>query len=248
MKKAIALLFALLLALGSALPLAGYLLARRLLGTAAPVSPASSQAQASSLEPGSLGGLAPSGGTDQQVLLRDQDSGQDLTLSMRDYLIGAVASEMPVSWPDEALKAQAVASHSYILYCRDHRADAEGPWLTVDPARRQGCLTDPVLRSYWGTAYAENYARLSALIDQVAGAVLYYDGAPAGASYFAISNGQTEASENRHRPLRLVRHGQLHPVGLCGLPAGLRADGGGHPAAGRSGAAQRLLFHPAAGG
>ncbi len=115
---------------------------------------------------------------------------------MRDYLIGAVASEMPVSWPDEALKAQAVASHSYILYCRDHRADAEGPWLTVDPARRQGCLTDPVLRSYWGTAYAENYARLSALIDQVAGAVLYYDGAPAGASYFAISNGQTEASEN----------------------------------------------------
>ena len=196
MKKAIALLFALLLALGSALPLAGYLLARRLLGTAAPVSPASSQAQASSLEPGSLGGLAPSGGTDQQVLLRDQDSGQDLTLSMRDYLIGAVASEMPVSWPDEALKAQAVACHSYILYCRDHRADAEGPWLTVDPARRQGCLTDPVLRSYWGTAYAENYARLSALIDQVAGAVLYYGGAPAGASYFAISNGQTEASEN----------------------------------------------------
>ena len=103
---------------------------------------------------------------------------------------------MPVSWPDEALKAQAVACHSYILYCRDHRTDAEGPWLTVDPARRQGCLTDPVLRSYWGTAYEANYARLSALVDQVAGAVLYYDGAPAGASYFAISNGQTEASEN----------------------------------------------------
>ena len=70
------------------------------------------------------------------------------------------------------------------------------PWLTVDPARRQGCLTDPVLRSYWGTAYEANYARLSALIDQVAGQVLYYDGAPAGASYFAISNGMTEASEN----------------------------------------------------
>ena len=26
--------------------------------------------------------------------------------------------------------------------------------------------------------------------------MLYYDGAPAGTSYFAISNGQTEASEN----------------------------------------------------
>ena len=26
---------------------------------------------------------------------------------------------MPISWPDEALKAQAIAAHSYALYCRD---------------------------------------------------------------------------------------------------------------------------------
>lgn len=53
-----------------------------------------------------------------------------------------------------------------------------------------------MLRSYWGTAYEENYARLSALVDEVLDEVLYYGGAPAGASYFAISNGRTEASEN----------------------------------------------------
>ena len=201
MKKAILFLTAVLLALGAALPLAGYGLARALLaGPAAassrPQSPAASAPSAAD-QPGGLAGLltAPDG-DDADVLLRDGDSGQDFTLPMRDYLIGAVASEMPVSWPDEALKAQAVACHSYILYCRDHRADPDGPWLTVDPARRQGCLTDPVLRSYWGADYAANYARLSALVDQVAGAVLCYDGAPAGASYFALSNGQTEASEN----------------------------------------------------
>ena len=68
--------------------------------------------------------------------------------------------------------------------------------LTADPARRQGCLTEPVLRSYWGTAYEANYARLSALVDAVLEDVLFYDGAPACTSYFAISNGQTEASEN----------------------------------------------------
>lgn len=199
MKKAILLLAAALLVLGSALPLAGYWLAGALSNVSAPApsAGASSSAVSSSqavlpAEPGAL----PSAEPQEQVLLRDSESGQDFTLSVRDYLIGAVAAEMPVSWPDEALKAQAVACHSYILYCRDHRTDAEGPWLTVDPARRQGCLTDPVLRSYWGTAYEANYARLSALVDQVAGAVLYYGGAPAGTSYFAISNGQTEASEN----------------------------------------------------
>ena len=71
-----------------------------------------------------------------------------------------------------------------------------GAWLTADPARRQGCLTEPVLRSYWGTAYEQNYARLSALVDEVLDEILYYENAPACASYFAISNGQTEASEN----------------------------------------------------
>ncbi len=199
MKKAIVLLAAALLVLGSALPLAGYWLAGALTGVFAPApagsAPSSAAVSSQAAQPAEPGALPPAE-PQEQVLLRDSESGQDFTLSVRDYLIGAVAAEMPVSWPDEALKAQAVACHSYILYCRDHRTGAEGPWLTVDPARRQGCLTDPVLRSYWGTAYEANYARLSALVDQVAGAVLYYDGAPAGASYFAISNGQTEASEN----------------------------------------------------
>lgn len=201
MKKAILLLAAALLVLGSALPLAGYWLAGALFASApagsTPSSPAPSSPTAQQpAEPGALPPAASPAAAQEQVLLRDSGTGQDFTLSMRDYLIGAVAAEMPVSWPDEALKAQAAACHSYVLYCRDHRAGGEGPWLTVDPARRQGCLTDPVLHSYWGTAYEANYARLSALVDQVAGAVLYYDGAPAGASYFAISNGQTEASEN----------------------------------------------------
>ena len=53
-----------------------------------------------------------------------------------------------------------------------------------------------MLHSYWGTAYAANYARLSALVDAVQTQVLYYEDAPAGTSYFAMSNGRTEASEN----------------------------------------------------
>ena len=114
----------------------------------------------------------------------------------RDYLIGAAAAEMPLTWPDEALKAQIVAAHSYALYCRDHASAANGSWLSADPARRQGYLTDAVLHSYWGTDYEANYARLSALADAVLSDVLCYGGAAAGTSYFAISNGRTEASEN----------------------------------------------------
>ena len=34
---------------------------------------------------------------------------------MRDFVRGAVAAEMPMTYPDEALRAQAVAAHSYAL-------------------------------------------------------------------------------------------------------------------------------------
>ena len=184
MKKAFLLLCALLLVLGSALPLAGYRLARAVLGRRADVapSPASSAAPAApEAAPAAYEGDA------DLFLIEDSTTGEVQQVPKRDYLIGAAAAEMPLSWPDEALKAQIVAAHSYALYCRDHASAANGSWLSADPARRQGYLTDAVLPSYWGTDYAAN---------SVLGDVLCYDGAAAGTSYFALSNGLTEASEN----------------------------------------------------
>ena len=188
MKKLFLLLCAVLLVLGTALPLAAYHLTLAVTGQKEAVpepAPVSS-------------GSTPDTPSAEPAVCRFEDTstGQVVELPIREYVLGAVAAEMPVSWPDEALKAQAVAAHSYALYCRDHSAAENGAWLIADPARRHGCLTEPVLRSYWGTAYEANYARLSALVDAVLEDVLFYDGAPACTSYFAISNGQTEASEN----------------------------------------------------
>ena len=191
MKKLFLLIFAVLLVLGSALPLAAYRVTRAVLGHTAPLPAASSVPELPASQPNAL----PSADA-ETFPVEDQSAGKVVQLSRREYVLGAVAAEMPVSWPDEALKAQAVAAHTYALYCRDHAALQSGAWLTVDPARRQGCLTEPVLRSYWGTAYEQNYARLAALVDEVLDEILYYENVPACASYFAISNGQTEASEN----------------------------------------------------
>ena len=186
MKRSFFLLCAVLFVLGSLLPLAGYRLAKTVLGPSAPAS----SAAAPEPETPDAASLPPSDRDSETFLIADQSDGAVVSVPRRDYLIGAVAAEMPITWPDEALKAQAIAAHSYALYCRDHAQDPAAP------ARRQGYLTDAVLRSYWGTAYEANYARLSALVDSVLTQVLYYEDAPAGTSYFAISNGQTEASEN----------------------------------------------------
>lgn len=182
MKKLFLLIFAVLLVLGSALPLAAYRVTRAVLGHTAPLPAASSAPELPTSQPKDL----PSADA-ETFPVEDQSAGKVVQLSRREYVLGAVAAEMPVSWPDEALKAQAVAAHTYALYCRDHAALQSGAWLAVDPARRQGCLTEPVLRSYWGTAYEQNYARLSALVDEVLNDLLFYDNAPACTSYFAIS-------------------------------------------------------------
>ena len=191
MKKFFLPIFAVLLVLGTILPLAAYRITRAVLSGAEPASSALSSPAASAQPPSAV----PSADA-ETFLVEDQATGQVLELSRQEYVLGAVAAEMPVSWPDEALKAQIVAAHSYALYCRDHATAANGAWLSADPARRQGYLTDAVLHSYWGTDYEANYARLSALADAVLSDVLCYGGAAAGTSYFAISNGRTEASEN----------------------------------------------------
>ena len=192
MKRSFLLLCTVLLVLGCALPLGTYRLTRAAAHRTGGIASSAIPDPAESAVPSPSDGFADDS---TEFLLADESTGELLRLSRREYLIGAVAAEMPVSWADEALKAQAVAAHSYALYCRDHTTRADGAWLTVDPARRQGCLTDPVLRSYWGTAYEANYALLSALVEQVETQVLCYGGAPAGSSYFALSNGQTESSE-----------------------------------------------------
>lgn len=42
------------------------------------------------------------------------------TVSLADYLHSTVGSELPHGWPEEAVKAQTVATHSYMLYTLKH--------------------------------------------------------------------------------------------------------------------------------
>ena len=99
MKKAFLLLCALLLVLGSALPLAGYRLARAVLSrrAAVPPAPASSTSAVSEAAPAAFEGDA------DVFLIEDLSTGEVQQVSKRDYLIGAAAAEMPLTWLDEAL-------------------------------------------------------------------------------------------------------------------------------------------------
>ena len=110
MKRSFLLLCTVLLVLGCVLPCAAYRLARMTLAQGS--APSAAEAASAASEESSSQSPSPADTTDT-VCFTDQSTGQSATLPLREYLIGAVAAEMPVSWPDEALKAQAVAAHSY---------------------------------------------------------------------------------------------------------------------------------------
>lgn len=117
------------------------------------------------------------------------DDGEERTVSVREFLIGTAASELPPDWPDDAILAQMAAAHSYAL-------SLGGAAFACNSAQCAGWTDATVLKARWGDNFTTYYNRLAALADEVAGAVLCWDGAPAAACYHSISAGQTEASQN----------------------------------------------------
>ena len=133
----------------------------------------------------------PAGAADagKALTLYDAAAGEEITVSVTEFLTGAAASELPPDWPDDAIRAQMVASHSYALSL------GEEPFQ-VNSALCAGWTSAGVLRARWGEDFSRRYARLQELAREVADALLCYDGAPAAACYHSISAGHTEASQN----------------------------------------------------
>jgi len=129
------------------------------------------------------------GGIPQSLTLQRTADSRRITVSWSEYLTGVLAAEIAPDTEPEALKAQAVAAHTYALF-RLQRGDT----LTDDPETCQGYWSDEERRAAWGENYAQRQARLSQAADSVVNEVLLYDGAPILAAYHALSPGKTESA------------------------------------------------------
>ncbi|MBO4877450.1 MAG: stage II sporulation protein D [Ruminococcus sp.] len=139
-------------------------------------------------------------GTDRKCFrVLDIASGEILAVPLRDYLIGAAAAEMPVSFEPEALKAQIVAAHTYALrQCMREETsptpELRGADFSNDTSRYQGYFTESRMRSCYGSTYDESVAKLSAAVDEVMPYVLTYGGEPIIAAFHSMSPGRTESA------------------------------------------------------
>ena len=147
--------------------------------------------------------VSETGSFDQQQTVRLLVGGTVRELPLSDYLTGVLAAEMPAGFPEEALKAQAVATRTYTLYKQrlyegePVPAQHQGADLCDDPAHCAAFadLTQEA-SALWGTS-AELYTqRLQEAVTATDGLAVIYEGEPIAAVFCAASTGKTESAED----------------------------------------------------
>jgi SpoIID/LytB domain protein len=107
-------------------------------------------------------------------------------VNLEEYLYSVVPSEMPISFPEEALKAQAVVARTYALYRK----------TTVRPHRTHGYdLCDGQhCQVYRGAA--NEWERTIRAVDETRGQVLYYRSALTSPLFHGNCGGHTQSSKD----------------------------------------------------
>ena len=130
---------------------------------------------------------------DSEIKITVLSGGELIETGMAEYLPKALAAEMPASFHEEALKAQAVAARTYIVYCTEHQ-NPKHPEADIcaEAGCCLACLEDTELRATWGGDYDKNLATIKAAAADTDGQLLTYSGEPILASFHSSSAGYTE--------------------------------------------------------
>ena len=126
------------------------------------------------------------------VRVKRNHTGDVQDIPLEEYVVGVVAGEMPVSFLIEALKAQSVASRSYVLKRIMDRKDEE--FDVVDTVSNQVYLDSSQLEKRWGDKYTEYINKIRKAVNDTSMQYLEYDGKVIDAMFFSTSNGYTEDS------------------------------------------------------
>ena len=143
---------------------------------------------ATTQEPPMQSASLPVGNTSSFVLCFDSNTGENVEMDLEYYVLGALLSEMPTSYENEALKAQAIACRTYTVYKimsgTDHPSGAD---ICTSYAHCQAfCPPDSVSET--------RYNRAKAAVDATHGEIMLYDSQPILAVFHASSDKKTRSS------------------------------------------------------
>lgn len=123
------------------------------------------------------------------VKVKNTSTSEITEIDLEEYLVGVVAAEMPASFHEEALKAQAVAARSYAMY-KINNSNRE--YDLVTDVTNQSYITKEEMHSKWNNEFDKYFKKISKAVNDTKNEVIYYDDEIIEAFYFSMSNGYTE--------------------------------------------------------
>lgn len=136
-----------------------------------------------------------SGELDAAVMLKVLDGGQVVEMDLGSYLVGVVRAEMPASFEQEALKAQAVAARTYTLYKMESGGNhGEAADICTDSTCCQAYISEEQARTNWGASADAYEEKVEKAVKETDGQAVLYGGEPILAVFHSSSAGLTRAA------------------------------------------------------
>lgn len=119
-------------------------------------------------------------------------------IKLDDYLYGVVSSEMPASFEQEALKAQAVVARTYTIYkIQNSGGKHQGADICDDSNCCQAWITKEDRLNKWEeTVRQSNWDKITQAVNSTQGKIITYEGKPINAFFHSNSGGTTETTLN----------------------------------------------------
>lgn len=124
--------------------------------------------------------------TNNGINIKLSTNGSVVTMNLEDYVVGVVASEMPITFQAEALKSQAIVARTFAM-----KKASQGITL-INSTANQTYKSESQLKKMWGNSYTANINKIKSAVNSTNGMVLKYNGGYIDAMYHSISNSKTE--------------------------------------------------------
>lgn len=127
------------------------------------------------------------------------DTGEVEEIALDVYLYGVVSAEMPASYEEEALKAQAIVARTYTIYkiMNGSNHQAQNADICDSSACCQAWISKENRLARWEESQREsNWLKIENAVNSTIGEVILYNGQPIDAFFHSNSGGSTEIPEN----------------------------------------------------
>lgn len=137
----------------------------------------------------------------EEVTILNSETKDIAVMNIKDFLIWNVMAQMPGTFEKEALKAQAILSHTYII--NRNLSEKENPTdsllgaiISTDDTIYPKTFTTDEAKEYYGDKYETALKNVTDAVEEVINDICIYENQPIVVAYHTISCGKTESSED----------------------------------------------------